>query len=199
MSGRPGQRIRPRNAGSAAATNATSCRPQRRAYSLVEVMICVLIVGGLFVAALQTLSAARVSQRQTTQRSRAQMLAQAMIEEIVTQPYLDPQARAGFGPEPDETDDETRRAFDDVDDYHKWTATPPETATGAALDGFAGWTRRVAVHHADPNRPEQSMQADTGLKRIVVTVKHRSAVLAKVAALRSRAWPDDHRPELIKP
>ena len=66
-------------------------------YSLVEVMVSVVIVGGLFFAAVQTLGASRIGTQQITQRAEAHMLAQGLMDEVLGQSYAE--ADGTFGVE----------------------------------------------------------------------------------------------------
>lgn len=182
----------------ASSPSATASTTRQTGYSLVEVMVCVVIVGGMFAAAVHTLGAARLGEQQTTERTRGHMLAHALMDEILRQAYEDPGDNAVFGPEPGE-DDGTRLAFDDVDDYHEWSASPPTEADGTALEDFEGWTRRVVVAWVDPADPEQTRTYETGLKRITVTVERGRAKLAEVVALRSRALQKERAPGAAVP
>ena len=166
-------------------------------YSLVEVMVSVVIVGGLFCAAIQTLGASRVTAKRTTDRARAHMLAQGLIDEVLDQPYAEP--GGSFGLDSDESTGDGRTAFDDVDDYDGWSASPPTTRDGTALDVDAAWSRRVTVHYADPSKPMTSMNHDTGLKRVHVKVLHRKKQLVELIALRGDTPGTILDPETLDP
>lgn len=70
----------------------------RRAFSLVEVIFALLLVGLVYVAALNTLTAARIGQVRTHHEALAIMLAQQRISELLPQPYavLQSQPRTEF-------------------------------------------------------------------------------------------------------
>ena len=56
---------------------------RRRAYTLVEAVISILIGGVMFVAVLNTVGAARVGQQKIGDRQQGSLLAQQLMEEIV--------------------------------------------------------------------------------------------------------------------
>src|SRR5437016_5963400 len=117
-----------------------------RAFTMVETVICVVIVAGMMVAALEMLgTSARLRGLQTDQ-SRAAALARDLLSEIMQYNYQDPTLpTVVLGPEVGET----RASFDDVDDYNGLNESPPQTAKGAAIAGYTGWTRSVQVLWAD--------------------------------------------------
>ncbi len=84
--------------------------------------------------------------------------------------------------------------FDDVDDYHNWTESPPQFRDGRAIPGLAGWTRKVTVEHIDPDTMAPCGTTDRGVKRISVIVTDPRSVSTTVVALRSKAGVYDVRP-----
>ena len=155
--------------------NAECRATARRGYSLIEVTICVLIVGGMFAAAIHTLGAVRLSERQTLDRSRAHMLAEALMDEMIQQDY------------------------DEVSNYDGRSHSPPIDREGMAMPGFTGWTRNVEVRHVDLDEPDQPVTDDTGLKHITVTVKRGDAMQAQLVALRGRGLHKERPTGAIAP
>lgn len=154
-----------------------------RGLSMVEVVVSILIVGVMAAAAMRTIGAARMGQYRAAVGSHGQMLAQELMSEILAQAYAEPTDTATFGRESGES--ATSRAdYDDVDDYHGWSASPPQTADGRPYADLADFTRSVTVTRVNTNNPDQSVSGDTGVKRITVTVLHRGLVVAKLEALR---------------
>ena len=161
-----------------------------RGYSLVEVALCVVIVGGLFAAAMHTLGASRLGERQTIEHARAHALAQGLMDEILSRSY------APSDGDTTSTGGENggmREYYNYVGDYDGWVSHPPRKRDGTVIGGFDDWTRRVDVAWVDPSNPEQVLDDDSGLKRITVTVQRGEAILARTVALRSRAT-DKARP-----
>ena len=111
------------------------------------------------------------------------------MAEILQQVYEDPTAASStLGVEADDVGNGTRGLWDDVDDYHRWSASPPQHRDGTEISDLAGWTRRVAVAWVDPSSPSTVMAGDRGLKRIRVVVTCRGRVTARLVAYRSRTW-----------
>lgn len=154
-----------------------------------------LIVSVMLVAALNTVGASRATARDTAERGRAALLAQDLMDEILEQQYEDPEFAPGsFGRNATEASTGDRSLFDDVDDYHGWSESPPEARDGTALAGFDGWERSVTVAWADPSNLNLSSGSDTRIKRITVTVKFNGRVLAEKVGLRT-GYPVEADPE----
>lgn len=94
---------RPQRATARGGIATVTRRPvQRRmhGFSLVEVIFAMLLVGLVYVAAINTLGAARASQVRTHDHAVAYMLAQERMSELLAKAY-------------DQIDSESKRAFDD--------------------------------------------------------------------------------------
>ena len=164
------------------------------AFTLVEAIVSIVIVGVMLVAALNTVAASQTTQRKMSDRNRAMLLAQDLMSEILRQPYEDPDYAPGsFGLGADEVGDGSRALWEDVDDYDGWKASPPQQKDGTLLAGFDGWTRGVVVNWVQGNDITAVSGVDTGVKRIVVTVTRDNLPLATLEALRTNAW--DYGPE----
>jgi type II secretory pathway pseudopilin PulG len=164
-------------------------KPARaRAFTLVEAVLCTLIVGIILVAAIATVGAARRAHKSASDRAAANPLARDLLVEITSKPYIDPTASGptSLGIDPGETP-MTRSTFDDVDDYAGFQESPPTSPSGAPMPGYDKWTRAVAVEYASPASPDQPAFTDTGIKRITVTVAAGGTVLATRTALRTSA------------
>ncbi len=79
-----------------------------------------------------------------------------------------------------------RSGFESLDTYDGWEASPPETASGEALDAFAGWSREVEVVFVDPGTFADT-EADTGVKRVTVRVLRGDRPVAEETVYRVRA------------
>jgi type II secretory pathway pseudopilin PulG len=154
---------------------------------MIEAVVSIAVIGVLTAAAVATYGAARTAQSRLLRRQTAAFLADSLLTEITRQSYADPDQSPAFGPESGETGS-TRAAFDDVDDYHNWSASPPQEKDGAAMSGYAGWKRRVTVVRVNANLLTQLLGSDTGVKRIEVTVLHDDVPLATRYAYRTAAW-----------
>ena len=160
-----------------------SQRGAGRAFSMAEVLVSLLIVSGLVVVALNTVGDATVGRQKAADRGLGQLLAQDLISEILRQYYQEPDDTPIFGREASESAT-SRAAYDDVDDYHGWDASPPQQRDGTEIPDAAGWRRCVAVEYADPDDLTATVVSDLGVKRITVTVKNNDIVVASLLAVR---------------
>lgn len=158
-----------------------------RGASLVEVAMASLLVGVLLIAALNAVGARLRHQSMLTNRQIAFHLGQQLLAEVLENPYSDPDQTPAFGAESGETGG-TREAFDDVDDFHGWDATPPESRDGNALPNRTGWRRKVIVEHVKSSDLLSTAAADEGFKRIAVEVYWNGELLATVSTVRTSAW-----------
>lgn len=156
----------------------------RRAFSLIEATMAMLLVAVLLVAALSTLSASTTTSRISAERATGLLLAQDLMAEIVGAAYVEPEDTPAFGPEGAE-DDGTRSAFDDVDDYHNWDASPPERRDGTAIPDRATWRRTVQVQYVNPSNLKQVIATDAGAKRITVVVTRSGKPVALLVGIRT--------------
>ena len=166
-------------------TSRTGCRAGR-AFTLVEAAMSIVIVGLMLVAAVNTLGASRAGQYKMGLRQKAELLGQALMAEIMSLSYADPDQTPTFGPETGESGT-TRAAFDDVDDYNNWVDDPVKAKDGTALTDGQGWRRTVAVAYVALNDLRGTSPTDTGAKRITVTVYYNGAKTAEVVAVRTSA------------
>jgi hypothetical protein len=125
-----------------------------------------------------------MSQQKSGFRKIAHLLADQLMAEILQQQYEEPKDTVVFGLETGESTG-TRAAFDDVDDYANWTATPPEEKDGKELADREGWTHSVAVRWAAPSDVRQLGVSGSGIKMITVSVHHDGVELAKLIAIRT--------------
>lgn len=154
----------------------------RSGFSLIEVAVSSILVGSILVAAMNTTGAVLRFRSSSSDQARATLLASDLLTEIQNQPYSDPNQTAVFGRESGET---VRSQFDDVDDYHTWTESPPQNLAGTALPGFTGWARTVTVARAQRNAPMQTAAGDEDLKRITIVVSKNGVTLRTIDALKA--------------
>ena len=166
------------------------CSP---AFSIVETLISIVLVGGLLVAVLNTTGAALLGQQNMADRGVGFLLAQELMSEILGQAYEEPEEVIAFGAEAGETGG-SRADFDDVDDYHGWEASPPQQKDGTVIPDRTGWRRLVTVEHTDPALLTKLDVSDRGTKRITVTVEKNGVSVASLVAVRTRA-ADEFEPE----
>lgn len=111
-----------------------------RAFTLIEVLIALALLGAAVIAVTQAVTAGQMQSHAALHRAHATMLAEAMIEEILSKPYGDPQPPLGSsGPRGD---------FQEIGDYHGFEESPGEIADHAGRDypeAFQSFTRIVTV------------------------------------------------------
>lgn len=162
-------------------------RPARPALSLVEVVICVAITGGLLAASLSGVGALARARAVADERDTAGLLAGEMIAELTARAYEDPDSASRvFGPEAGETAGPGRTLFDDVDDYHGLQETDITYRDGSDR-GVPGWFRTVEIAWAWSFSPDQDAGFDTRLKRCTVTVGRGDKTVLRISALRAAA------------
>jgi hypothetical protein len=121
----------------------------RRSYTLAEVVVSAAVVGIMLVAGLHAAVGARLTRQHTDHQAEGVLLAHDLLTEILRLAYEDPDETPVFGPEPSEVDG-TRKAFDDVDDYHHWVENFLTYKDGTTIPARVGWARSVAVAAVDP-------------------------------------------------
>lgn len=162
----------------------------RQAFTLVEVVFSTLLVGTVLVSSLYTSLAMTRSYASISNNSRAVLLAERYLTEALQTSYSDPVA-ATFGLEAGESG-ATRSNFDDVDDYHGRTESPPTSKSGDLLPDYGNdWSVSVTVTSVSPINPRQGSQSETGLKRIGVSVTDPHGVTITLYGLRASTGGKD--------
>jgi len=149
-----------------------------RGFSYVEVLLSTVILSILMVSALRLFGNLGMSRYHTFRQDFAETLALEMIKEIKELPYQDPVNDAEFGHGVDEQGSD-RSNYDDIDDYHNWSACPPQERDGTSLDQFANVTRSVAVRYVCADDFTQPAAGDEGFKEITITISQDNRILAQ--------------------
>lgn len=154
------------------------------AFTIVEAMVSTIIVGVMFVAALNTVGASRLTQHKASLLRRGPLLAEPLMSEILRQSYKDPDGTPIFGRESNESAT-PRTGWDDVDDYEGLSESPPVAKDGTALTNSTGWQRTVEVDWVNAANPAEVTTVESGVKRIVVTVTYNGLTQASLATLKT--------------
>ena len=162
----------------------SAIRNALRAFTLVEAVVAMVIVAVMFVASLNTVGVSKITQHKAMLVCRGRMFAESLLAEIQTQAYQESGTNCVFGRETGELDT-SRAAYDDVDDYHGWSESPPVAKDGAALPNATNWRRTVTVEWVDPLNPQQVSATETGAKRITVVATFRDVPQATVVAVKA--------------
>lgn len=146
-------------------------------YTLIELIITITLTSIVMVIFYTVFGKNQVRSVSTVMQVKAAELGQAYLEEVSLKRFdeLSPVGNAipcqegsctpagNFG---DLAEGETRLTFDDVDDYHDLSDSPPVDATNSVRNGYTNFTVSVQVEYAgvEFGLPSQS------LKKITVTV-----------------------------
>jgi len=165
-----------------------------RGMTLIETVVSVAVVSVLLAGALNTTGQAAVARRLTSERRLAEKLCSELMAEALARPYLDPDTGInGNGPAGDEASTTTRVAFDDVDDFHGWKASPPLTRDGKVIAGTTGLTREISVTKSNKSTGTDLFSYAGEVKLVVVTVSRGDRQLARVSAVRVPVWDKRER------
>jgi MSHA pilin protein MshD len=161
---------------------------RRGAFTLVEAVVCTLVVAVLFLVAVQAVGLSATIQHRAAERARGRALASALLDEVVQQKYASTSASPVayeliFGDKP--ANGNGRSGFDDVDDYNGYSEKPPVNRDGTSIKGASEYRRQVEVTPVDPQDPSRSSATDEGLKRVTVTVTRNRLLVARVSAMRA--------------
>lgn len=164
----------------------------RRGVTFAEVAISTLLIGLLVVSALKCSAGVIQNWSVASDEYRMAHLADLLLAEVVSNLYEEPDEGAVFGLEAGEAGG-TRSLWDDTDDFHGWTSSPPQSSDGSALSEYSGWTRAVSVRLAGVADPLATPGSDEGLKLIEVAVTAPNGETLVRRALRSR-WGQVDQP-----
>jgi type II secretory pathway pseudopilin PulG len=163
----------------------------RRGFSLIEAVTSTTLVAVLMLGATNMLGSVVKNRTSNSDRVRGLHLAQQLMAEISSADYREPGdgglldgVLAVLGVESGEGGG-TRANFDDVDDYHNWTASPPQDRFGAAIDNTTGWRHTVVVEPVDPTNPAAVVSSDEGLKRVTISIYRGGALVTRLVGLRT--------------
>lgn len=145
--------------------------------TIAEAAIATVIVGGVLVAAMNSVAASRTIRGRIADRARAQQLALDLMSEILQQNFSNPAAPAS-----------SRAAWSYVSDYNGLVDSPPQTRSGTPIPDVATWTRTASVQWVDPTTFAPTSATNTGIYLITVTVSRCNLVLASLGAYRTSAW-----------
>ena len=164
-----------------------SCR--RRAFTMAEAAVCIVIVGVMLVAVLNAAAFARTVDYRMAMRQRGMLLARELLAEVTAQAYADPESgTAVFGLEAGETGTGSRALWDDVDDYDGLNESPPRDRDGTDMSDLAEWKWQVRIERLSSSNPTLTVASESGLKLCTVIVSRNGQAVARLASVRSAAW-----------
>lgn len=152
---------------------------------MAETIVSTLLVGMVLVGTIQVVGPTVRSGSVMADKLVASNLARELNEEISTKYFTSPllddvdSMGAAVG--------ENRSTYDDIDDYHGVSNSPPQNSAGTPMAHLSGWSRVVKVVHVDLDDPSVESGSYTGLKRVTVTVSKDGVQLAQVVSLHSHS------------
>ncbi|MBX3385785.1 MAG: type II secretion system protein [Phycisphaeraceae bacterium] len=116
-----------------------------RAFTLIEAAVSTVIVAVMIVAALQAVGSAAEARRRSADLRTADDLIEWTLAEIASVYFEQPLStgNAPWGPDPGEKSQP--RDYNDIDDYHGLTMSPPIDRGGQIVSAFAGWKCDIVV------------------------------------------------------
>jgi type II secretory pathway pseudopilin PulG len=151
--------------------------------TLVEVVLCILVVGVMLASSLTAVGASRSGQFRMQQKVRANLLAQDLMAEILQKNYKAPGSTLiGLGSGEVAG---VKTTYNDVDDYDGYSESPPKYPDGTTMPNLTGWKRSVEVDWVNPANPDQIVATEKNVKRVVVTVSYNGVTYFKLTALRA--------------
>lgn len=154
----------------------------KTAFSLVEVLVAVLLMG----LAIASLLAANSSFTQTNatglELSTAEFLTEQIRELTTMLPVRDPNTEMDqFGPE-----EATLADYDDVDDFDEASFSPPINADREVLNDFAAFSQQITVQNVANANFEQVVSDHTSdFVRVIVKVSINSTEISSTSWLRA--------------
>lgn len=155
----------------------------RRAFSIIEIVVAMLVVSSMLVASLYAVGASRLTLKRGSDTAVAAALADDLLGFIYRLPYQSPSGSILGIELGNLLADKT--TLDDVDDFDGYREQPPLYANGTAMPGMTAWERRVSVVWVNANNPSVTSASETGVKRITVAVYKNGVQLARRTALRT--------------
>jgi len=163
----------------------------RPSLTLVEMVISTLIVSIMLVAALNAVGAARLNECRLAEHQRALLLAQALMAEILCQPYSAADEAGDVIGSADAAAAVTNRTgFNSVGDYNGWRASPPQNRDGSIIPNCDDYTQTVRVVWVDPGTLTSESNTATGVKCIQVSIERSQRQLVRLTAYRTAVWKD---------
>jgi MSHA pilin protein MshD len=163
-------------------------RASRPGVTLMETVLSAMLVGGVLATTLQLVAPTVRSTVHAGNVAIAAGIADAYMEEILAKPYADPESDNGLIGLDDGETAESRKTYDDVDDYHDLVENPSFSDSEHMVPNHTAFKIMVVIAFADPDEPsiDADPPEDTGVKRVTVSVWYHGTLLAQRVGIRTR-------------
>lgn len=164
-------------------------RQRRRGFTLLEALLAAVVLAAAITAVTMPMTVAVVNEHEESRQTLATGLAQELMEEILSQPFHDPQGTSEPGPEIGES---SRDLFDNVDDYHGYAESAGEIVTmdGDVVDDPVGGSLSRDASATYVYVTGQPVDGSPDFIRVMVTVKYGSRSMISLTRL-VYAFPEE--------
>jgi Tfp pilus assembly protein PilV len=154
-------------------------------FTLIEAAMVTVIIGVAFTASMGLFYACTGQNRVANHVTVATMLASNIQEAMAPLPFSDPNPiTATFGAETGET----LASYDDVDDFHGVSITPPIDATRTAIPELSQYTQTITVTQVPTNNLSGSSTSETGAVRVQVVISYQQNPQATAQTVFTLEW-----------
>lgn len=154
-----------------------------RGFSMIEATMCVVLLGGLFLASAEVVRMVGLSRAAGDERARGLAIAQDLLQEVAVMPLGTDLILTAS-----ETNPASRSGFSTVYEYAGLNDSPPKARDGSAIPGYSGWSRRVTVRTLDPATLAPSLMPGTGVAQVTVEAYRGARLAARLSLIRTAAW-----------
>lgn len=163
----------------------------RAGFSLVEAMLSLVLASGALIAALNVVGASARAEAFARQRTIGDTLVAEIMADVQAAAFEQPGAIGSFGRDASETGATSRSGFNDVDDFHTWSESPPRDFDGSSRSDLQGWQVAVRVERVSLANPNGvAVSYDSRVKRVTVTATYNGKLVSSQAVIRTGAWDD---------
>lgn len=144
----------------------------RRAFSMMETTVSILLVSILLVGSLNTIAFTTATTSRDLDGLKAACYAEQLFAELSGMHFIDPsEPTTALGREATETDTVVRTNWDDVDDYNGLKETTLKYRDGTTIPNTSGWVRGVSIESLVPSSLSTTTSIAEPLRRITVTLE----------------------------
>jgi hypothetical protein len=152
----------------------------------MEVAMSTLLVGILLAGSVRSFAHLRGMQQDMVVMEQAHLLAHDLMQEILSFPYAEPESNPNAVSTGPDTGESSRSLFDDIDDYHGLTETPPVVRAGTPIPGASRFTRRVSVLFVRSDNPYMIAGSNQGMRIVSVFIDLDGQQVTSLFGIRSQ-------------